>query len=179
MYDAASTPSPALMKRKVDPSLTPGYFDAGDGELIPPLPNNPYPSPPPMPMNGAAPPPPPPPPIPGANAGGGPAQAAPDIRSDIFRDLYRTGKQMGIEPLMDLGAAPTEPPVGGCLGGALPPLPPPTSGQPEGRPPLQSNPVQLPRPQSPQRGMAAPRGRFPRASSLIPRNVGPMARGGY
>lgn len=151
-------PPPASMqKRKVTDVVPPPGFDAGDGVIIPPLPNNPYAPPPPS-----------------TNATGGPTQPASDIRSGIFEDLYRTGKRMDFQPLMDFAQSPVEEadPMAG-----IPPLP---QDEPV-TPPLYAQPMApLPGPMPGQGpGPNAPMRRFPRATSLIPRSAPAMSRGGY
>jgi hypothetical protein len=91
MYDAPPTP-----KR---PPPDPLGVDYGDGQLIPPLPDNPYAAPP----------------VPGANAGGGPGQPMPEGPSGLLAGLFGASQQPAM-PAMPPGMmppplnAPVEPP---------------------------------------------------------------------
>lgn len=113
---------------------------------------------------------------PGANQGGGPTGMQGDIRSDIFKQLYRVGKQSGNIDLMNMGMPPMEPegppepppfPSQEDAGPAvtMPPLPPAPQAPPMSDWPIwmQRNPAAMQQ----QKGMAGPASRFPRATSLV------------
>lgn len=170
-----------------------GYFDAGDGELIPPMENNPFSRQRPgvqaqpgmqrgaydVPGWGAA------NPKFGANSAGGPGGGSQDgIRSDIFKQFYRSGKRSGNEALMNIGKPPMEPRPPLEL-----PVPPweqpveepfyleaPQSATP---PPRDQWPAHLQQPMGQQKpGVQAMQGRFPRATSLMGGNrMPPRQRG--
>ena len=185
MTDYGMPPPPAMQKRKVIPPPPPPPappvegFDAGDGVVIPPLPNNPYAVPkengdflqsPSAIASGPANLPPPPP---GANAGGGPTTAHADIQSDIFRGLYRAGKRADVQPLMDMARPPVEEadPFAGLL-------PPPLNVPQDAPRYVQAQPMDMPGPMRNGEGLKVLQRRFPKATSLIPRSAPPV-RGGY
>lgn len=199
----ASPPASAYPRAKgmapeeLDALIAQGYFDGGDGELIPPMPQNPYGGQshtmpdgstmagPPMgggagqtPGSYAA-----PtsnqrtpggygmnPTIPGANAGGGPSSPPPDIQSGIFQSMYNAGQPPTMPPLMGRpqNNETSGPPPG--MPDLMPPLPQEDPFY------LQAQPQQMPGPM-PGPGPNAPGRRFPRATSLIPSSAGPMRRG--
>lgn len=189
-YPQSSDLSPEEYQAMLDA----GYFDAGDGELIPPMEDNPYSTPKPgkqaqpgmqrgtydVPGWATA------NPKFGANAAGGPGGGSQDaIRSDIFKQLYKSGKQSGNEALMNIGKPPMEPrpplemPVPPWEQPAEEPfyLEAPKSAAP---PPRDQWPVHLQNPgyQSPQQGGTAMLDRFPRAASLMSGNrMPPRQRG--
>lgn len=184
-YPQSSDLSPEEYQAMLDS----GYFDAGDGELIPPMENNPFSQKPPgmqpgmqrgtydVPGWGAA------NPKFGANAAGGPGGGSQDaIRSDIFKQIYKSGKQSGNEALMNIGKPPMEPrpPM------EMPPLP---GQEPEEEPFFLSAPPSAappPRDQWPTwlQGAPQPSGasqmadRFPRATSLMSGNRMPARQRG-
>jgi hypothetical protein len=188
-------PPPAMQKRKVSPAMPPPGFDGGDGVVIPPLPDNLYaaqtPTPPPVTTTGgmggggavfprqdqST--------IPGANAGGGPATPSPLPGSGYFEGLYHAGQAAaGMEQGFPFPGDLNETSGPGMMGAGRPQLNL-TSGLPMG-PPLaprylqaQPNPMPGPMPGGQGPGPQAPGRRFPRATSLIPRNAGHMKRNGY
>lgn len=163
-----------------------GYVDYGDGELIPPMDDNPYtaaddlgmePGAYDVPGLATA--------NPGANAAGGPTGMAGGIRSNIFQSLYERGQQSGNDALMNMGRPPMVP-------RGLPELPgideaadmpdepfqlaPPPGATP---PPRDQWPAHLQGPPQPS-GMARNPGArlFPRATSLLGGARTLPARGG-
>jgi hypothetical protein len=150
-------PMPPPRQRGGGPPVPPPPLgvDYGDGELIPPLPNNPY--------AGQA----PAPPVPGANAGGGPGAPLPEAGPGVFGGMFNAGMQVG-RPVLNDTSSP------------MPPMPPPLNAPQEPPRYLQAQPNPMPGPdaqygQGP--GPMAPGRRFPRATSLIP--SGPPMRQGY
>jgi hypothetical protein len=138
---------------KKQPPPPPMGVDYGDGELIPPLPNNPYAEQAPAP------------PIPGANAGGGPGAPLPESGPGIFGGMFNAGMQVG-RPVLNDTSSP------------MPLMPPPLNAPQEPPRYLQAQPNQMPGPM-PQQGPGpmAPGRRFPRATSLIPSGPPAMGRG--
>lgn len=173
--------------------LDEGYFDAGDGELIPPMEGNPFSRPKPgmqaqpgmqrgtydVPGMATA------NPRFGANAAGGPGGGSQDgIRSDIFKQIYRSGKQSGNEALMNIGKPPMEP--RSPLEMPVPPWEQPveepfllSAPQSAAPPPRDEWPMHLQNPSyQPPQGGAGMMDRFPRASSLMSGNrMPPRQRG--
>lgn len=180
----------------------PGGVDYGDGELIPPLPNNPYAAQTPTapPMNGGA--------VgsaahstggpqysvPGANAGGGPSIPNPDIDSGFFQGIYDAGVAAsggmppGGLPMPGMGFGS---PVMSETSGMGAPHPPLNDTSSPGAPRaignngmgaggyLQSQQLAPPMPgPGPGGGQGQiPVRRFPRATSLIPSGPVPSMRG--
>jgi hypothetical protein len=99
-----------------------------------------------------------------------------DVRSDIFRNLYRQGRQSGNQTLMDMARPPMQEP------GLEMPVPPWMQPQ---EPPflLSASPTPSPQyqqadqPRSPGPGMQQMQQRFPRATSLLNRTR-PQGGGG-
>lgn len=173
--------------------LDAGYFDAGDGEMIPPMEDNPFSDPKPgmraqpgmqqgtykVPGWGAA------NPQYGANAAGGPGGGSQNgIRSDIFKQIYRLGKRSGNEALMNIGRPPMEPRP--PLEMPVPPWEEETEEPfvlqaPQGAtpPPREQWPAHLQNPTyQPKQGTQIMQGRFPRATSLMGGNrMPPRQRG--
>jgi hypothetical protein len=145
-------PAPPMPRRQPPPP--PPGVDYGDGELIPPMPNNPYAEQAPTP------------PVPGANAGGGPGAPLPETGPGIFGGMFNAGMQVG-RPVLNDTSSP------------MPPMPPPLNLPMESPRYVQSQPSPLPGPM-PQQGPGpmAPGRRFPRATSLIPSGP-PAMRQGY
>lgn len=174
---APSYPSAGdLTPEELDALLSEGYVDYGDGTLIPPMDDNPYTARQKDPQLGmqpgeygtpgwaTA--------NPGANSTGGPT-AGQDIRSDIFRTLYRQGKRSGNSTLMDIGRPPMAKRGLPVLPGMEPEEVPeepfllelPPSATP---PPREQWPVHLQGPPELPGAMKGPGGsRFPRATSLL------------
>jgi hypothetical protein len=168
-------PPPPMQKRAVaSPPVPPLGVDYGDGELIPPLPNNPYAGQAPAPL------------VPGANAGGGPGAPLPESGPGVFGSMFSAGRPMsmpGIEmgrPLLNntIGNGPPTPLLNNSIGPGGPR--PIGNNVVDAQPPrylqAQPNPMPGPIPQQGPRPMA-PNRRFPRATSLIP--SGPPMRQGY
>lgn len=174
-YPLASKLSPDELQALLDQ----GYTDYGDGELIPPMggggkgamtpgmvPGE-YSNPGLKTAN------------PGANATGGPSLQS-DIRSDIFKTLYRQGKRSGNDALMNMGQPPMQPrpmpemPVPPWeqpmqTGPTLPPLPPSPGAPTPEQYPLH---LRVGNPAMQQQGGNPMASRFPRAARLMGRMGG-------